>query len=193
MAQPWFWGDCSGSLAQSKLSVSNVPNGAFLIRFSRMDANFTLSYVHGGRVWHTRIVHAYGSASYILEGGRTEYNSLGAFVAALKEKAVVKEPCPGWPFEPFFGSVKGQGGCKWGVWSVLLGLILIFLLLHYRCRVTVVGCRFRKIMGILDEYRTLNWIINEGVICAPQQNSKLLHNKNHESFRADIIVCSMNI
>lgn len=89
MSKPWFWGDCSGDLAQAKLKVGNVPNGAFLIRFSRMDANFTLSYVHGGRVWHTRIVHGYGSASYMLEGGKTEYNSLEVFVDALKEKKVV--------------------------------------------------------------------------------------------------------
>ncbi len=110
MAQPWFWGDCSGNLAQSKLMVPNVPNGAFLIRFSRMDANFTLSYVHGGRVWHTRIVHAYGSASFMLEGGKTEYSSLGAFVEALKAKGVVTSPVPGWPYEPLFGDVKSQGG-----------------------------------------------------------------------------------
>jgi len=110
--------------------VPNVPNGAFLIRFSRMDANFTLSYVHGGRVWHTRIVHSYGSPNFMLEGGKTEYPSLGAFVEALKvskkkgvsfvfdfvflslvqAKGVVTQPCAGWPYEPLFGSVKGQGG-----------------------------------------------------------------------------------
>jgi hypothetical protein len=125
LAQPWFWGECSGTLAQSKLMVPNVPNGAFLIRFSRMDANFTLSYVHGGRVWHTRIVHAYGSAAYMLEGGKTEYSSLGAFVDALKQKGVVTNPCPGlvflfasffsltlagWPYEALFGNTKSEGG-----------------------------------------------------------------------------------
>merc|ERR1711991_1041793 len=104
LAQPWFWGECSGNLSQSKLMVPIVPNGAFLVRFSRMDANFTLSYVHGGRVWHTRIVHAYGSPSFMLEGGKTEYNSLGAFVDALKAKGVVSEPCAGWPYEPLFGN-----------------------------------------------------------------------------------------
>jgi hypothetical protein len=126
LAQPWFWGECSGTLAQSKLMVPNVPNGAFLIRFSRMDANFTLSYVHGGRVWHTRIVHAYGSAAFMLEGGKTEYSSLGAFVDALKQKGVVTNPCPGlvfpvsfffahthsqgWPYEALFGNTKSEGG-----------------------------------------------------------------------------------
>ena len=90
--------------------VSNVPNGAFLIRYSRMDANFTLSYVHGGRVWHTRIVHAYGTAAFMLEGGKTEYDSLGKFVDALMAKGVVTQACQGWPYEGLFGDVKSQGG-----------------------------------------------------------------------------------
>jgi hypothetical protein len=48
---------------------------------------FVCSTKKPGRVWHTRIVHPYGSASFMLEGGKTEYNSLGTFVDALKAKA----------------------------------------------------------------------------------------------------------
>lgn len=138
MAQPWFWGECPGSLAQSKLSVSTTPNGAFLVRFSRQDANFTLSYVHGGRVWHTRVIHSYGSNNYILEGGKTEYNSLAGFVEALKDRQVVRDPCSGWPFEAFFGNTKGQGGCK------LRGRhqVCADLTLHCRCRVAAVKNKF---------------------------------------------------
>jgi hypothetical protein len=46
----------------------------------------------------------------MLEGGKTENNSLGTLVDALKAKGLVTQPSSGWPYETLFGDVKSQGG-----------------------------------------------------------------------------------
>ena len=62
MFQDFFWGDTSGPKAQKALG--NKPEGTFLIRFSSKDSNYTLSFVGGKKIWHTRIIHPYAQNKF---------------------------------------------------------------------------------------------------------------------------------
>ncbi len=84
----WFFGGCSTTQAEKILLASG--NKTFLVRFSSTGHNFTLSYVSGNKIWHSRIKKAEGVDSYELEGSNMVFESLEALVNfAVKTKSDV--------------------------------------------------------------------------------------------------------
>lgn len=109
MFQDFFWGETSGSKAQKSLGTKK--EGTFLVRFSSKGTNFTLSFVGGKKIWHTRIIHSYGSNKYALDGAPNKiYKSLPALINATKESGTIDEVCEGGPYKDLFEDTLENAG-----------------------------------------------------------------------------------
>ena len=109
MFQDFFWGDTSGPKAQKALG--NKPEGTFLIRFSSKDSNYTLSFVGGKKIWHTRIIHPYAQNKFALDGAPNKiYSTLQDLIKATKESGTIDEVCEGNPFKVLFGDTAENAG-----------------------------------------------------------------------------------
>ncbi len=109
---PWFFGGMSTAEAEKLLLPQG--NKTFLVRFSSTGANFSLSYVHGGKIWHTRIKHDGGK--FELEGTNQTFDALEAVVAfAMRSKndLIAVPPVSGNPFSLLWQRKRNQvGGYK---------------------------------------------------------------------------------
>ncbi len=109
---PWFFAGTSTADAEKLL----LPQGSktFLVRFSSSGCNFTLSYVNGGKVWHTRIKHEHDK--FELEGPNQVFDSLEAVVASAtkyKNDILAVAPFAGSPFALLWQRQRNQvGGYK---------------------------------------------------------------------------------
>lgn len=90
--EPWFWGGTNREVACQQLA--SQPRGTFLIRYASEDSYYTISYVASNaagkkEIFHTRILHHYGSNHYQLpttrNGSRT-CSSLQEVVFALSSE-----------------------------------------------------------------------------------------------------------
>jgi len=109
MYQDFFWGDTNSNKAQSALGKE--PEGTYLIRFSSKGSNYTLSFVGGKKIWHTRIIHPYGEDKFALDGAPNKiYPSLLDLIKATKESGTINKVCPGHPYKALFGESLDAGG-----------------------------------------------------------------------------------
>ena len=109
MFQDFFWGFKSSSEAQSALGKQ--PEGTYLIRFSSKGSNYTLSFVGGKKIWHTRIIHPYAESKFALDGAPNKiYPSLADLIQATKDSGTIDRVCPGAPYKHLFGESMEGGG-----------------------------------------------------------------------------------
>ena len=66
-SETWFWGDTSSQEAERCLQKGI---GEYLVRYSSSENNYTLSYAVEDRIYHTRIIHPYGSVDFTVDGQR---------------------------------------------------------------------------------------------------------------------------
>ena len=101
----FFWGDCSYGESVLKLQEEQV--GAALVRFSSSGSNWTISYKSSTGVFHTRILHEYGSILYSLDSNnfQQKFTSLSEllFESILKKQIVIRKFIPCKKFEAIFG------------------------------------------------------------------------------------------
>jgi hypothetical protein len=111
--QKFFFAGLSTKASEKLLMDEN--EGVFLVRFSSSAANFSLSYVKGGKIWHTRIKHESAGNTYELDGTQQLFNSLSELIAvAIKSKFEnISTPCSGSVFETLWKKKKNAvGGYK---------------------------------------------------------------------------------
>ena len=110
MRNLWFFGGTSTSAAEKALLATQ--DGSFLIRFSSQPSNFTLSYVKGGKIWHTRIIHKASVERFELDGSGQILGTLELLVAAAVRSKYenISKPCSNNPFEMLFKRKKNSIG-----------------------------------------------------------------------------------
>lgn len=106
----WFWGGTATKQAEKVLLARG--DGHFLVRFSSQGANFALSYVRDGKIWHTRIKHTAGGERFELDGTMQAFGSLEALMGSLIRNRYQKilTACPGNPFEALWQRRKNSVG-----------------------------------------------------------------------------------
>ena len=112
--QPWFFGGVSATEVEKLLLAQG--NKTFAVRFSSSTgtANFTLSYVAGNKIWHSRIMHEEGRNTFELDGTNQVFDSLEALVNFGKARNdLLATPAAGGPFVALWQRKKNSvGGYK---------------------------------------------------------------------------------
>jgi len=97
--KPWFWGNTSQVEAEQGLQKGK---GDYLVRFSSSLNNYTLSYAVEGRIYHTRILHPYGSLEFTVDGQTIKYKSLEDLLNSNMKMLGLNTPAAGGPFSVLF-------------------------------------------------------------------------------------------
>jgi len=73
--------------------------------------NYTLSYAVEGRIYHTRILHPYGSLEFVVDGQIIKYKSLEDLLFSNMKMLGLNTPVDNGPFSVLFsGTINPHSG-----------------------------------------------------------------------------------